>query len=77
MIVASQLHTTVCGGKCKYYEFGSNDRSFLGSQQYKPIHLTARGKPLSHITYTIGASNEVKLHEYKEGTLADFFKIIS
>ena len=32
------------------------------------VHLIARGKPLSHITYTIGASNEVKLHEYKEGT---------
>ena len=34
------------------------------------VHLIARGKPLSHITYTIGASNEVKLHEYKEGTPA-------
>ena len=32
------------------------------------VHLIAYGKPLSHITYTIGASNEVKLHEYKEGT---------
>ena len=32
------------------------------------VHLISRGKPLSHITYTIGASVEVKLHEYKEGT---------
>lgn len=34
------------------------------------VHLIASGRPLSHITYTIGASNEVKLHEYKEGTPA-------
>ena len=32
------------------------------------VHLISRGKPLSHITYTIGASIEVKLHEYREGT---------
>ena len=32
------------------------------------VHLIARGEPLTSITYTIGASIEVKLHEYKEGT---------
>lgn len=32
------------------------------------VHLMARGQPLAHITYTIGASVEVKLHEYREGT---------
>lgn len=34
------------------------------------VHLIANGQPLSHITYTIGASIEVKLHEYREGTPA-------
>ena len=32
------------------------------------VHLIAKGAPLTSITYTIGASIEVKLHEYKEGT---------
>jgi Rab-like protein 3 len=32
------------------------------------VHLLAKGQPLEHITYTIGASIEVKLHEYREGT---------
>ena len=32
------------------------------------VHLIAKGEPLTSITYTIGASIEVKLHEYKEGT---------
>ena len=32
------------------------------------VYLIAKGEPLTSITYTIGASIEVKLHEYKEGT---------
>ena len=32
------------------------------------VHLIVKGQPLTSITYTIGASIEVKLHEYREGT---------
>ena len=32
------------------------------------VHLIAHGKPLSQISYTVGAAVEVKLHEYREGT---------
>ena len=32
------------------------------------VHLIAKGKPLQHLSYTIGSQVEVKLHEYKEGT---------
>lgn len=34
------------------------------------VHLIAHGKPLSQISYTVGAAVEVKLHEYREGTAA-------
>ncbi len=34
------------------------------------VHLIAEGRPLSDLNYTIGASFEVKLHEFREGTPA-------
>ena len=34
------------------------------------VHLIGHGKPLSQISYTVGAEVEVKLHEYREGTAA-------
>jgi len=34
------------------------------------VHLIAHNKPLSQISYTVGAAVEVKLHEYREGTAA-------
>ena len=34
------------------------------------VHLMSQGQPLGHISYTIGATVEVKLHEYREGTPA-------
>ena len=32
------------------------------------VHLLAHAKPLAKLTYTVGASIEVKLHQYMEGT---------
>jgi len=32
------------------------------------VHLMAHSQPLRQLSYTIGATVEVKLHEYKEGT---------
>ena len=34
------------------------------------VHLMSQGQPLRQISYTIGATVEVKLHEYREGTPA-------
>ena len=52
----------------------SNDRARIlvlgdsGVGKTSFVHLMARGQPLSKLTYTVGASIEVKLHNYKEGT---------
>ena len=34
------------------------------------VHLMSQGQPLRQLSYTIGATVEVKLHEYREGTPA-------
>ncbi len=34
------------------------------------VHLLAHAQTLKQLSYTIGASVEVKLHEYREGTPA-------
>ena len=34
------------------------------------VHLMSQGQPLRQLSYTIGATVEVKLHEYREGTAA-------
>eukprot|EP00096_Caligus_rogercresseyi_P009202 TRINITY_DN3084_c0_g1_i1.p2 TRINITY_DN3084_c0_g1~~TRINITY_DN3084_c0_g1_i1.p2 ORF type:complete len:228 (+),score=46.14 TRINITY_DN3084_c0_g1_i1:163-846(+) len=39
-----------------------------GSGKTSLLHLICRGEPLPHISYTVGAAVDVKLHEFKEGT---------